>query len=62
MYWLRLSDKEPKFDHAREVEGEWECAHTQYNAHDMDINSVKWNPQVGELSDSFAISYFSLEF
>jgi hypothetical protein len=44
------------------VEGEWECALTQYNAHDMDINSVKWNPQVGELSDSFAISYFSMEF
>jgi hypothetical protein len=31
----------------REVEGDWELVLTQYSAHDMDINSIKWNPQVG---------------
>ena len=29
-------------------EGEegWVCDHTEYSAHSMDVNCVKWNPKV----------------
>ena len=33
----------------REIDNEWVCELTEENAHDMDVNCIRWNPKVYNL-------------
>ena len=33
----------------REIDNEWVCELTEENAHDMDVNCIRWNPKVYSL-------------